>query len=134
MEGFGLPEGGEFILDIVLEIQIELVPEGYVVPREVLLMRLELCRIIRYRGGLFEAAKLPLCCGFEVGVSVYSGKGMLERLPVPDVGGSQVASGVDRPHLDVWLEPVECRAFQPGARVQDFGPFILKLGGLTFEL
>ena len=97
-------------------------------------MGFEPCCIIRYLGGLFEAAELSLCCGFEVGISVYPSKRLLEGLPVPDVGGSQIARGIDGPHFDVWLEPVECRAFQPGTGIQDLGPFILELGWLTFKI
>jgi len=84
LQSLRFAEGSHVILNVFVQVEVELIPECRVVPGEVLLLGLKVRRIFRYRTGLFESSYLPIRGSSEVGVSVDTSQGFLERLPGTD--------------------------------------------------
>src|SRR5271154_1073652 len=80
-----------FVFDFVLQVEVKLVSEGFVIPLYVLLLRLELCRIFCCRAGLMETADFPYCSSLEIRVPVEDGEGIGEDLEGGKFGSSRLS-------------------------------------------
>jgi hypothetical protein len=74
----GFSNWSNFVFDFLLQVEVKLVSEGFVVPLYVLFLRLEPCRIFCCRVGLMETADFSYCGSLEIGIPVDDGEGLGE--------------------------------------------------------
>src|SRR5579859_4903906 len=110
------------VLDVVLQTQVKLVAECWIIPFYVLLLCFKPRGVLCHRGQLFERAKLLFSRSGLIRITIQLFEGGLEGFVRLELGRSGFSGSAGRPDCHQGLEPVESRSFQVGSDVDNLVP------------